>query len=397
QEQLLEEGSRTLVLAYTNRAVDEVCGKLVEQGIPFLRMGNELSCAPAYKEYLWDEQASRCKKMDEVRTLMRDCRVMVGTTTALTSHLPPDLSFDLAIIDEASQILEPHLLALLCARCGDVPAIRKVVMIGDHKQLPAVVKQRPEDARVDDAALQAIGLPSCDRSLFERLLRRYGDDPAVTFMLTHQGRMHPLIAQFPNECFYEGRLRAVPLPHQTSQLPPAGDTTLSSLIASRRTIFLPVKADDDRQVPDKVNTAEADLIAELVRLIYEQEKAQFDPADTLGIIVPYRAQIAALRSRIGRLGIPSLMDITIDTVERFQGSQRRYIIYGFTVRRPYQLRFLTGQCFEEDGRVIDRRLNVMMTRAREHLIMVGNPDLLRANALFLQLMQRYDAGERVED
>lgn len=81
------------------------------------------------------------------------------------------------------------------------------------------------------------------------------------------------------------------------------------------------------------------------------------------------------------------MHITIDTVERFQGSQRRYVIYGFTVQKAYQLRFLTETTFEEDGMIIDRKLNVAMTRAQEYLVMVGNSALLRKVLLYNKLLE----------
>ena len=395
KEQLLEADSRVLILSYTNRAVDEVCSKLVEEGIPFLRMGNEYSCAPEYKAYLWNERAEACGTLEELRQLLMAQRVIVGTSATLTSHasLFNIMDFDLAIIDEASQILEPHLLGLLSAQHEGRAAIRKFVMIGDHKQLPAVVQQTERDSHVEDASLRAIGLTDCAHSLFERLLRRYRQDPSVTFMLTRQGRMHPLIADFPNKMFYEGRLSAVGLPHQKAELPasPEGeDPSLEELLRTRRVVFLPVKRPEQSH-SDKVNTAEADLICQIVRHIYDIERSlpEGEGQPSIGIIVPYRNQISAIRSRLATLGIAGVEGIAIDTVERFQGSQRRYIIYGFTVQQPYQLRFLTSQSFMEDDALIDRKLNVVMTRAQEHLIMLGNPELLRRIPHFARLIEAY--------
>lgn len=103
--------------------------------------------------------------------------------------------------------------------------------------------------------------------------------------------------------------------------------------------------------------------------------------------MPYRNQISTVRNEIDKFGIPCLHDITIDTVERYQGSQRDYIIYGFTIQQPYQLNFLTSNVFEEDGLVIDRKLNVAMTRARLNLILIGNPVLLNENFTFYKLME----------
>ena len=121
--------------------------------------------------------------------------------------------------------------------------------------------------------------------------------------------------------------------------------------------------------------------------IYELTGSSFDVAHTVGIIVPYRNQIATIRNTIDRYGIPALHDITIDTVERYQGSQRDYILYGFTIQQYYQLNFLTDTVFEEDGALIDRKLNVAMTRAREHLLLFGNPDLLSAVPTFKELLE----------
>jgi superfamily I DNA and/or RNA helicase len=115
----------------------------------------------------------------------------------------------------------------------------------------------------------------------------------------------------------------------------------------------------------------------------------FDALKTVGVIVPYRNQIAMIRREIEQLGVPALMDISIDTVERYQGSQRDIIIYSFTVQKPYQLDFLTANCFEEKGKVIDRKLNVAMTRARKQLLLTGNEQILSLNPLFAELLRRY--------
>ncbi len=375
REELLEEGSQILLTSYTNRAVDEICSKL-HGSIDFIRIGVESSCAEEYRDHLLSHRARNCNNQAELRQLILGTRIFVGTTTALSSARPLFAlkSFSLAIVDEASQILEPSLLSLMSAQHDGQSAIRKFVMIGDHKQLPAVVQQRQQESEVADADLRAIGLTDCRLSMFERLLRRYAGDPAVCYMLTKQGRMHPDIAAFPNLAFYGGKLRVVPLPHQTEE------STL------KRVAFLDVKPLMGEE-SDKANQAEADVIAQLVRDIYEREIENFSATDTLGIIVPYRNQIATIRSTIDRMEIPALHGITIDTVERYQGSQRRYIIYGFTVKYVYQLRFLADSTFLEGDTLIDRKLNVAMTRAKEYLLMVGNAPLLSNNEVFARLLQ----------
>jgi superfamily I DNA and/or RNA helicase len=94
-----------------------------------------------------------------------------------------------------------------------------------------------------------------------------------------------------------------------------------------------------------------------------------------------------VRKTVQKLGIEALNGITIDTVERFQGSQRDYIIYGFTVQKIYQLNFLTSNVFTDtDGVIVDRKLNVALTRAREHMIITGNSRLLSKNSIFSKLL-----------
>ena len=105
------------------------------------------------------------------------------------------------------------------------------------------------------------------------------------------------------------------------------------------------------------------------------------------MIVPYRSQIASVRRELEKLGIPALQDITIDTVERYQGSQRDVIIYSFTVQKHYQLDFLTANRFEEDGQTIDRKLNVAITRARCQLLMTGNGQILCSDSVFRELLR----------
>lgn len=389
KEELTDPDASVLLLSYTNRAVDEICSKLVGAGIDFIRLGNNFSCAKEYLPYLLSNKATDCPTLAKLREMFTKNRVVVSTTTTMNANIAllEYKPVSLAVIDEASQILEPHLLGLLSARCDGEPSIRKFVMIGDHKQLPAVVQQTPDVSAVSDERLRDINLTDCRLSLFERLLRQYKDNPGVVYMLTHQGRMHHDIARFPNQAFYGGLLKEVPLPHQTLSLsPPVSATDPIDTILSYRTAFIAVEdhADDEA---DKVNQAEAEIISSLVWHIYQDEKESFDSATTIGVIVPYRNQISAIRNAIARLGESKLCDIAIDTVERFQGSQRKNIIYGFTVKHYYQLRFLTGNVFQDiDGTWVDRKLNVAMTRAMERLILVGNPRLLARNSIFASLI-----------
>lgn len=256
-------------------------------------------------------------------------------------------------------------------------------MIGDHKQLSAVVQQRRRESRVENGALNEIGLTDCRNSLFERLLLKYRSNPDVCYMLTRQGRMHRDIARFPNMAFYGGRLKEVPLPHQLQGT------------GTRRVRFVDVLPYTDSP-SDKVNIAEAEAVVAELCVIWETTRDNFVPSETVGVIVPYRNQISAIRTLLAdRLGDAShpLLQISIDTVERYQGSQRNYIIYAFTISRPYQLRFLTETTFMEDGMQIDRKLNVAMTRALEYLILIGNASLIGRWPLYRRLLQYVGEGK----
>lgn len=392
-EELAEPESAVLLLSYTNRAVDEICSKLLESGIDFLRLSHARNTPTAYHPFLLEERLQQCNSLGSLRSLVEEARVIVATTTAINSHIEllNIKSFTLAIIDEASQILEPDLIGILSAHCNGTPAISKFVMIGDHKQLPAVVQQKAADSRVDNALLNGIGLFDCRSSLFERLLWKYEHNPDVTYLLTRQGRMHPTVARFVSGSFYAARLKPVPLPHQIEDErvfthPFAqSETPLDVFIHTHRLGFLHVSPTAD--ISANVNSREARTIAAAVFSIYQNTQPHFDPLATIGVIVPYRNQITAVRNAIASYDVPSLTDITIDTVERYQGSQRDHIIYGFTVRRQHQLNFLTADVFADtDGRLIDRKLNVALTRARRQTLLVGNAQLLSHNTIFSELI-----------
>ena len=162
KEQLLTPNTSILLLAYTNRAVDEICSKLVEEDISFIRIGSRFGCEEAYRPYLLETYAGECSNVDELRNMIAAARVMVGTTTAFNGNtaLFSLKTFDVAVVDEASQILEPQLMALL-----STTSIRKIVLIGDHKQLPAVVQPTAAAAQVPDPLLHPIHLTDCRQSL----------------------------------------------------------------------------------------------------------------------------------------------------------------------------------------------------------------------------------------
>ena len=607
--------SSILLLAYTNRAVDEICNMLTENELDYIRIGNEFSCDPKYSDHLLKEVLDDNATLNSIKSTLADAQIVVATTSTMNSNaaLFNIKHFDLAIIDEASQILEPNIIGLLTAsppalsfregaaankslkglqqgdykmvnkysaniqqnltnlatsslkesartktsplrtahpdiyqilknnavnnrktptdaetllwQCirdrqlglkfrrqhaigdyiadficleisliievdgeyhnseeqqekdtirtkylneqgfyvlrftnnevinqtewvlkriiasppalsfregaaannslkglqqGDYnmgnkhsaniqqnltnlaapslkeraggEAIGKFILIGDHKQLPAVVQQSDTEVLVEDETVKAIHLNSCANSLFERLILTERAAGRTDFIgtLHKQGRMHPDIADFANRKFYaREQLECVPLAHQLEQTlnyNKASEDETDDVLKAHRMIFIPSKPCRQLNISEKVNTEEARIITDLLRRLYRQLGNNFDPQKSVGVIVPYRNQIAMIRKEIEKLGIPELEEISIDTVERYQGSQRDIILYSFTIQSRYQLDFLTANTFYEDGQPIDRKLNVAITRARKQLILTGNEPTLRQNQIFAELI-----------
>lgn len=370
-----------LLTAYTNRAVDEICDMLTTAGIDYLRLGNESSCDPRFAGHLLEQRLGERPKLAEMQQLICEMPVVVATTSMLQSR-PFIFSlkqFSLCVVDEASQLLEPSIVGILTKH------IDRFILIGDHKQLPAVVQQEHGG--------------DCARSLFERLLcqERQAGRKQFVGILHKQGRMHPEVAAFTNELFYQDeQITPVELPHQlatTLDYDQPSEDGLDDLLKQARVAFF-----DSGEAADcgpqgttakRRENREAAFIADLLRRICRFYGNRFDAQKTVGVIVPYRIEIGRIRHEIEKLEIPALLDVSIDTVERYQGSQRDVIIYDFAVGDDSQLQFLTATCFEEGGHTIDRKLNVAMTRARKQLLMIGAARILRRNQIFEALIERY--------
>ena len=387
--------SSILLLAYTNRAVDEICNMLSEHELDYIRIGNEYSCDPKYSDHLLQEVLDENTTLNSIKSTLSEAQIIVATTSTMNSRsaLFNIKHFDLVIIDEASQILEPNIVGILTARQEEGRAIDRFILVGDHKQLPAVVQQQGEaDVENTSSVLENIHLSSCSNSLFERLILTERAAGRTDFIgtLHKQGRMHPDIADFANRKFYaKEQLECVPLAHQLEtelSYNEESEDALDNALKAHRMIFIPSMPCKQLNISEKVNTDEARIIADLLRRLYRQMSKDFDPQKSVGVIVPYRNQIAMIRKEIERLEIPALEGISIDTVERYQGSQRDVILYSFTIQSRYQLDFLTANTFYEEGQPIDRKLNVAITRARKQLILTGNESTLRQNQLFAELI-----------
>ncbi|HTI89242.1 MAG TPA: AAA domain-containing protein [Puia sp.] len=385
-----------LLLSYTNRAVDEICDALdsIDNQLSYVRIGNTLSCDEKHKGRLLDCLIADCRTRADVRLKIKSYRIFVGTVSSISGKMELFRlkHFQVAIIDEASQILEPHLLGVLSAKDPEGRnAISKFILIGDNKQLPAVVLQKEQDSATDSPTLNALGLLDRRNSLFERLYNLHKTDRSSPAwgMLYKQGRMHPEVAEFPNTQFYEGRLESAQRDHQLARLEfdsYDAENPLQKLIATKRVVFIPSRKSESDN--NKTNSHEAVAVVKLVENIYalyQKNGLSFDPGGSIGIIASYRSQIALIRRELHKLNTDVPDKIMIDTVERFQGSQRDIIIYSFSVNYIHQLNFLARN-MEDEGVLIDRKLNVALTRARKQLFITGNPAILSNNPIYRRLI-----------
>jgi DNA replication ATP-dependent helicase Dna2 len=382
-----------MVLAYTNRAVDELCeavcaafGCRADECAAYIRTGSELSCAEPYRHRLLQRISEGAGDRESLRREIERTRIFISTLASICGRkeLFGLKHFHVAIIDEASQILEPQIIGLL-------PLFDRFIMIGDHNQLATIVLQEGRHSAVSEPALAGAGFVDCRDSLFERLLRRcrtQGWHHALA-QLTRQGRMHGEIAAFPSAAFYAGKLFPVHAWQSEEWVMRApSDSFFDRRVAAERTVFFSTENIIRPSSSDKVCETEADLIVALLtslRRVYEANGRPFDAAST-GVIAPYRNQIALIRHKLSAAGLPGWEEIMIDTVERYQGSQRDVILISFCANRPCRMDFLC--CPNGDG-TVDRKLNVAITRARQQLFLVGNAPVLRASPVYAALLDSY--------
>lgn len=378
---LMRETSEVvLLLAYTNRAVGEMCAALAQD--PDLAVHGLVVFGRDAGEGEETSRTSFSRVAQEQGTaaalaLARSSRIMAATVAMCAQH--PEILAELrrrgvrvtAIVDEAAQLLEPQVVGILAQ-------VDRAILIGDERQLPAVVQQPAAMTVVSDPLLVEAGFVDLRMSLFERLLRRCDQQGwhGAVGMLTDQGRMHEDIMAFPNSAFYGGRLRPL-YPWQSSHAalfrPTAADP-LERALAEHRVLFIPSTADSS---PPHVHEQEAMRVARIVQLLaqaWPQNHPDFDPAQDIGVITPFRAQAACIYRHLPE----ELQGVTVDTVERYQGGERDVIVVSFAVHTAAQMPAIVAPSW--DG-MVDRKLNVMLTRARQQLILLGDPNVLLNSAL----------------
>ncbi|NOT37370.1 MAG: AAA family ATPase [Saprospiraceae bacterium] len=390
--QILENTNESiLLLAYTNKAVDEICQVLskIESETDYIRIGSRYGTSLQYQSQLLDNKINKLSTRKEVINLIKSTRVFTATIASIQGK--PELftlkKFDLVIIDEASQILEPNLIGILSR-------FKKFILIGDHLQLPAVSAQLDHECEIKDTELIQHGFFRTNESLFERLYRQCKTKKLHNHygMLTKQGRMHEDIMKFPSSRFYENNLKIISKSKENRQIVPLSshyqnipDTDFSKSLSSYRTIFI----NSDSSLGNhsfKKNTHEAKIIVQVLKELYELFKVNNKQwtENTCGVITPFRIQISTIQDELTKAGINHL-PITVDTVERYQGGARDIIIISSCISLAHQLEQISS--LNHLG--IDRKLNVALTRAREQIIFVGNKNALYNSLIYKQLIDEY--------
>ena len=407
---------RVLVCAPSNTAVDLLTEKLAESGVKVIRIGNpsrvsdlllehtldaRVMAHPSYskmramrqtadqhrqtasqhvRHFGHEERQQRQMLKDEARQLflqaddlerfitedaLDSVQVIACTLVGASNRNLRHLSFETVFIDEAAQALEPG--------CW-IPIAKgqRIVLAGDHHQLPPTVKS-------EKAAREGLR-----ETLFEKCIQR---QPATARMLTLQYRMHEQIMAFSSQRFYGSQLQA----HQSVRH--AGLDAYDLGFAPD----LPVEFLDtagfgfvETTIPESRSTAnpeEADvLLKRLTQLLepYDPGQHEHDPLKnplTIGVIAPYRAQINCLKDAIEENealnGLLQQRLLSVGTVDSFQGQERDIIAISLTRSNNHgEIGFLSDI----------RRMNVGMTRARRKLLLVGDSSTLSAHPFFKDLL-----------
>ncbi|PRW39069.1 DNA-binding SMUBP-2 isoform B [Chlorella sorokiniana] len=292
-----------------------------------------------------------------VEEVLSGAQVVCTTLTGVGQRQLERLQFDVVVIDEAAQALEPACWAALLKG-------RKAVLAGDHLQLPPTVIS------------QAAARSGLSRTLFERLQDLWGE--AASEMLTVQYRMNSAIMDWSSQELYGGRLsaHASVAQHTMAGVPGAGAAAAELpvlLLIDSAGCDMEEQAEEEGD--SKWNDGEAKVVMEHVQRLMA---AGISPAD-IGIITPYNAQVARLRE-LRPEALSSRLEIS--TVDGFQGREKEAIIISMVRSNPQkQVGFLADE----------RRMNVAVTRARRHCALVADSDTVTADPFLQRLIAYFEA------
>ncbi|CDJ52087.1 hypothetical protein EBH_0002750 [Eimeria brunetti] len=351
--QRINPTKKILAVADSNVAADNLMEGLSNRGIRSVRVGSgsesdlkeeSIQDLPRYRDLLRmrdkNSGEARSLRMLLVREAVRKYNVIIATCVGSGHEMFDDVTFERVIIDECAQSIEPSNLIPLGHGC------RSVVLIGDHKQLPPTIVSR-------EASDGGLGV-----SLLERFV---GSGIAPIHLLNEQRRMHPSIAHFPNMQFYQGKIFSRDV-DDCNRPPVVGFLWPSQ---HSRVCLIDISAGlanmEQSLGTSKYSLVEIDPILAILRSVLQCGTIR--PSE-IGILTPYDAQKARIRSALNDSFDKTLCyHIDVDSVDGFQGKEKDLIIFSAVRSNP------RGEIgFLKDA----RRLNVMLTRARRGLLVVGD-------------------------
>jgi len=321
------------IAAFTHAAVDNAFSRIVpEHNDKCVRVGH-------IGKIKKDLYGKNFKNLNTVRVFSRlqEKYSVYATTIHSWSLSPSRPKVDLLIVDEASQVpiyFEPFLRRIS----------ERVIMLGDHKQLPPVLSVEVKNIKED---IFSTTPPDC--------------------MLKIQYRMNSDIQSWSSNRFYENQLRPDKSVAERDILHQVSNSTF---IGNNRVNLHLHEAISNSEY---ANTLEAEAVAKRIKILEKNGV----PLNDIGVITPYRMQAGAVNAKIQEEynGDVSVMEkITVDTVERFQGQEREIIILSFGVddERPK----VEDKVFLGDG----RRLNVSVTRAKSRFYCFSSKKLKNQNS-----------------
>ena len=400
--QTLEWVPQVMVCAPSNAAVDLLVEKLSDEGLTVLRMGHpariddkilsqtldaKMVQHPSYKDlkrlrksaeeyrsmgrkykrnFGREERLQRKRLMDEADKLKEEAlslesyiiydifqrtQVVASTLVGASGSSLKGMKFPVVFIDEAGQGLEPATW---------IPVLRteKVVLAGDHCQLPPTIKSF-EAARA--------GL---SETLFENAIKR---QPEASKMLNLQYRMPELIMGFSAGQFYNKELKAAAntIDHYLSP-----DEPVMTFIDTAGSGY---SEEQEEETLSTYNADEARFTVNILEGLLERigVNAFLEQQWTVGLISPYRAQVRRMKELLAEGNFEAIRAIeellTVDSIDAFQGQERDVIVISLVRSNP------DG----EIGFLADiRRMNVALTRAKRKLIVIGDSSTLSSNSFY---------------
>ncbi len=308
-----------------------------------------------------NNKVEKAKKLEDkaINKILNQVDVICATNSTSGSELLNKKDFDVVVIDEATQATEPS--CLIPITLGS-----KVIMAGDHKQLPPTILNQEAKKR---------GL---NETLFERLLGLHGD--YIKSFLDIQYRMNKKIMNFPNKEFYDNNLTAADSVknHVIDNLLIENEFKSGSEAIVFYDTLGRFKEKTRKGSTSKINPGEANIVIELVNNALNSD---LDP-EAIGLISPYDDQIDLLNKKLDK------ENLEIETVDGFQGREKELIILSLVrSNKNNELGFLKDY----------RRLNVSLTRARRKLIIIGDSKTLGSDNKYSKLMNYIeDTGKKYE-